>query len=238
MTSTTASKHGATIADGAGATGLGPPRWRVPPGVPIRLADVDPGFDEGLTRKKDAEKALEQERKRIYQLQAKLYAESRHGLLVVLQAMDTGGKDGTVKHVFRGVNPQGCEVTSFKTPSDRELAHDFLWRIHPHVPAKGMVGIFNRSHYEDVLVVRVHKLVPSEVWKELVLSALLRIANRPEHHREVDREDVQTRQPHRELDERVADDRRPKLVEIRHSARFLSVRCHDGPGRANNQVGL
>jgi PPK2 family polyphosphate:nucleotide phosphotransferase len=83
----------------------------------------------------------------------------------VLQAMDTGGKDGTIKHVFRGVNPQGCQVSSFKAPSAEESAHDFLWRYHQRVPSRGMIGIFNRSHYEDVLVVRVKGLVPEEVWR-------------------------------------------------------------------------
>jgi PPK2 family polyphosphate:nucleotide phosphotransferase len=86
--------------------------------------------------------------------------------LIVLQAIDAGGKDGTIRHVMSGVNPQGCRVASFKTPTPQELAHDFLWRIHKAVPERGMIGIFNRSHYEDVLVVRVHKLVPKKVWKQ------------------------------------------------------------------------
>ena len=92
-------------------------------------------------------------------------ADGRHALLVVLQAMDTGGKDGTIRHVMSGLNPAGCAVTSFKVPSAEEQAHDFLWRIHHAVPARGMIGIFNRSHYEDVLVVRVHGLVPDEAWE-------------------------------------------------------------------------
>lgn len=98
-------------------------------------------------------------------LQRKLYAENKRRILIVLQAMDAGGKDGTIRKVFRGVNPQGVRVTSFKAPSKKELAHDFLWRIHRPVPANGMIGVFNRSHYEDVLVVRVHNLVPEEVWR-------------------------------------------------------------------------
>ena len=94
-----------------------------------------------------------------------LYAENKRSLLIVLQGMDAAGKDGTIKHVMSGVNPQGCTVTSFKQPSAIELAHDFLWRIHAAVPAKGTIGIFNRSHYEDVLIARVHKLVPKDVWQ-------------------------------------------------------------------------
>ncbi len=104
-------------------------------------------------------------REEFIELQRQLYAEDRHRLLVVLQAMDAGGKDGTIRNVFRGVNPQGVQVTSFKVPSKEELAHDFLWRIHKAVPPRGMVGVFNRSHYEDVLVVRVHNLVPESIWR-------------------------------------------------------------------------
>ena len=89
-------------------------------------------------------------------LQERLYAEGKQSLLIILQALDTGGKDGTIRHVMRGINPQGCDVTSFKAPTPDERSHDFLWRIHKHVPAKGMIGIFNRSHYEDVLITRVH----------------------------------------------------------------------------------
>jgi PPK2 family polyphosphate:nucleotide phosphotransferase len=97
-------------------------------------------------------------------LQELLYAESKHKVLIVLQAMDTGGKDGTIRHVFEGVNPQGVKVAGFKVPTPKELAHDYLWRVHKHTPGSGEIVIFNRSHYEDVLVVRVHDLVPREVW--------------------------------------------------------------------------
>jgi polyphosphate kinase 2 (PPK2 family) len=97
--------------------------------------------------------------------QQQLYAEGKQKLLLVLQANDAGGKDGTIRNVTKGVNPQGVHVTSFKAPSKEELAHDFLWRIHQAVPGKGMIGIFNRSHYEDVLVVRVHNIVPEAVWR-------------------------------------------------------------------------
>jgi len=141
------------------------PRYRVEPGTGVRLAGVDPDESEHFGRKKDVAPELARHRDRIADLQARLYAENRRSLLLVLQAMDTGGKDGTIKHVFRGVNPQGCQVSSFKAPSVEESAHDFLWRYHQRVPSRGMIGIFNRSHYEDVLVVRVKGLVPEEVWR-------------------------------------------------------------------------
>ena len=141
------------------------PRYRVEPGADIRLADVDPDESEHYARKKDVVPELERTRERIAELQSRLYAENRRSLLLVLQAMDTGGKDGTIKHVFEGVNPQGCQVWSFKAPSAEEIAHDFLWRYHQRVPSRGLIGIFNRSHYEDVLVVRVKGLVPEEVWR-------------------------------------------------------------------------
>ena len=141
------------------------PRYRVEPGEPFSLADVDPNESEHYRRKKDVEEELEAQRKRISGLQERLYAENKQGLLIVLQAMDTGGKDGTIKHVLRGVNPQGCRVSSFKAPSAEEANHDFLWRYHKSVPARGRVGIFNRSHYEDVLIVRVKDLVPEDVWR-------------------------------------------------------------------------
>lgn len=103
---------------------------------------------------------------RLQKLQYKLYAESQRSLLVVLQGLDAAGKDGTIRHVISGTNPQGVKVADFKEPTAVELAHDFLWRIHPHEPAQGQIAIFNRSHYEDVLVVRVHKLVPKSVWSK------------------------------------------------------------------------
>ena len=111
------------------------------------------------------EKKMEGLRVRLDELQNALYAESKRSLLVVLQARDAGGKDGTIRRVFSSVNPQGCTVTAFKRPTPIELAHDYLWRVHASLPARGMIGIFNRSHYEDVLAVRVHKLVPKKVWK-------------------------------------------------------------------------
>jgi PPK2 family polyphosphate:nucleotide phosphotransferase len=142
------------------------PRYRVEPGERVSLATIDPDETEHYRKKKDVAKELEKQRRRIQGLQARLYAENERGLLIVLQAMDTGGKDGTIKHVFSGINPQGCRVSSFKTPSAEESNHDFLWRYHKSAPARGRIGIFNRSHYEDVLVVRVKGLVSEEVWRE------------------------------------------------------------------------
>jgi PPK2 family polyphosphate:nucleotide phosphotransferase len=139
---------------------------QVKPGAQLKLSDYDPE-DTGLSSGREAAKAeIEKDIQRLAELQEVLYAEDKRSLLIILQAMDAGGKDGTIKHVFRGVNPQGCEVTSFKAPSAEELDHDFLWRIHKAFPRKGHIGIFNRSQYEDVLVVRVHNLVPKQVWKE------------------------------------------------------------------------
>ena len=140
-------------------------KYRVKPGSAVDLDEWDPndtsGFDGDKGDGKEAALALVG---KLEILQELLYAEGKHKLLVVLQAMDAGGKDGTIRHVFDGVNPQGVKVASFKVPTPVELAHDYLWRVHPHVPGKGEVVIFNRSHYEDVLVVRVHELVPKEVW--------------------------------------------------------------------------
>ncbi len=138
----------------------------VPPGTQVHLADYDPGYTGEYEHKKAAKSALKDNRHRLRELQQVLWAEGKHALLIVLQALDAGGKDGTIRHVFRGVNPQGCQVTSFKVPTEKELAHDYLWRIHKAVPRRGYIGIFNRSHYEDVLVVRVHNLVPEEIWQQ------------------------------------------------------------------------
>ena len=136
----------------------------VSPGCRFDLAAVDPNADGGLD-KDWAKAALATERARIQALQEKLYAERQRSLLVVFQAIDTGGKDGTIRAVLEGVNPQGCSVASFKVPSTEERDHDFLWRYHQRTPARGMIGVFNRSHYEDVLVVRVKGLVPEPVWQ-------------------------------------------------------------------------
>ncbi|MFT5196485.1 MAG: PPK2 family polyphosphate:nucleotide phosphotransferase [Candidatus Promineifilaceae bacterium] len=135
------------------------------PDSTIKLNDISTSAADhySLTRK-TAEDEFNKLRKELAELQFRLYAEGKQKLLVVLQALDAGGKDSTIRKVFRGVNPQGVQVTSFKAPTKEELAHDYLWRIHQHVPAKGMINIFNRSHYEDVLIVRVQNFAPKEVW--------------------------------------------------------------------------
>jgi PPK2 family polyphosphate:nucleotide phosphotransferase len=141
-------------------------RWLVPPGETFDLGKFDPASTAGAPSDKTAAEALLAKMSdELFALQGRLWAENKQSLLVVLQAMDTGGKDGTIRHVFRGVNPQGVRVTPFKAPSEEERRHDFLWRAHRATPAAGEIGIFNRSHYEDVLVVRVHSLVPEEVWR-------------------------------------------------------------------------
>jgi PPK2 family polyphosphate:nucleotide phosphotransferase len=136
-------------------------------GVKISLGDIDPGATPDAPGDEDATVAATAElTERLAELQERLYAEANRSLLIVLQAMDTGGKDGTIKHVFKVVNPLGVHVASFKAPSPVELAHDYLWRIHQRTPAKGDIVIFNRSHYESVLIERVHELVPKGVWKK------------------------------------------------------------------------
>jgi PPK2 family polyphosphate:nucleotide phosphotransferase len=141
-------------------------RWRVPPVHGIDLASVDTRSTEGAPGDEEAtDKKVVSLRASIREHQERLWAEQEQSLLVVLQAIDGGGKDGTIAHVFDAVNPQGCKVTGFKAPSEDELRHDFLWRVHKATPGKGEIAIFNRSHYEDVLVVRVHDLVPKKVWR-------------------------------------------------------------------------
>jgi PPK2 family polyphosphate:nucleotide phosphotransferase len=134
-------------------------------GKRLKFRNVAADDARGLGSEEEARAQLAKDLERLRELQKLLVADARYALLVVLQAMDTGGKDGTIRHVMSGLNPAGCAVTSFKAPTTAELAHDYLWRIHQAVPARGMVGVFNRSHYEDVLVVRVHRLVPDHVWK-------------------------------------------------------------------------
>lgn len=134
--------------------------YLVPPGKKVKLGSWDPrdtdGFDGG---KNNGTELLTEFNERLAALQQVLYAQSAHKILVVLQGMDTSGKDGTIKHVFRSINPLGVRVANFKRPTERELAHDYLWRVHQHAPGNGEIVIFNRSHYEDVLVTRVHALV-------------------------------------------------------------------------------
>lgn len=139
-------------------------RFRVKPDSKVDLADWSTNDDGGYER--DAAEAETNElNEKLEMLQEKLYADGRHRVLVVIQATDSGGKDGTIKHVFDGVNPAGVRVAAFKKPTERELSHDYLWRVHKEVPGNGEMVIFNRSHYEDVLVVRVHELVPKQRWK-------------------------------------------------------------------------
>jgi len=138
----------------------------VKPGSKVKLADIDPDYKGKHVSEDHARAEIEKCRSQIAARQYLLYAEKEHALLIVLQGLDAAGKDGTVNHVMSAMNPQGATVTGFKVPTALELEHDFLWRIHPHAPEKGVVAIFNRSHYEDVLVVRVHKLAPKREWSE------------------------------------------------------------------------
>lgn len=138
--------------------------WKIGEGSKVKLGDYDPNFKEKDSHHGDAEQELALLSNELSELQELLAAAQHQSLLVVLQGMDTSGKDGTIRHVLSHVNPQGCEVHSFKEPTPEELAHDFLWRVHKVTPPKGMMGIFNRSQYEDVLIARVHNLVPEEVW--------------------------------------------------------------------------
>ncbi len=153
------------------------------PGSKVRLKDFDPGYHGQHESENEAEDDLKKNVARLAGLQELLYAERKHGLLIVLQGIDAAGKDGTCWHVMTAMNPQGTTVTGFKQPTEAELAHDFLWRVHPHAPARGQVAVFNRSHYEDVLVVRVHKLVPKAVWSAALRpDQRIRAAPRRERH--------------------------------------------------------
>ncbi len=136
----------------------------VHPGEPARLVERDPRFDLGLD-KEEGKARLKELRDRLAELQYRLFAEGKHSVLLVLQGLDASGKDGVVRSVFTGLNPSSCRVVSFRTPTTTELAHDYLWRVHGALPARGEIGIFNRSHYEDVVAVRLHRLAPEEVWR-------------------------------------------------------------------------
>jgi PPK2 family polyphosphate:nucleotide phosphotransferase len=141
-------------------------RFAVIPGSKVQLARIDPGFTgENGNRERAATETREQVA-RMERLQYRLYADASQSLLVVLQGLDAAGKDGTIRHLFSGMNPQGVSVFAFKEPTEPELEHDFLWRVHRHAPGNGEVVIYNRSHYEDVLVARVHKLVARQVWSK------------------------------------------------------------------------
>jgi PPK2 family polyphosphate:nucleotide phosphotransferase len=140
-------------------------RFLARPGERVRLKDIDPDEVRPQTSHHHANAELQKALKQLDTLQLKMWAERKHSLLIVLQGRDAAGKDGVIRHVITGMNPAGCVVTSFKQPTPEELLHDFLWRIHPHAPARGMVAVFNRSQYEDVLVARVHDLAPKKIWK-------------------------------------------------------------------------
>lgn len=141
-------------------------KFRVHPGDKVKLSKLDPAYMGKHESEDAAKEETERYLRKLAHQQAVLYAEHKHAILVVLQALDAGGKDGTIKHVFSSVNPQGVRVASFKQPTAPELAHDFLWRVHPHAPGHGEIVIFNRSHYEDVLVTRVHKLIHKAAWTD------------------------------------------------------------------------
>jgi PPK2 family polyphosphate:nucleotide phosphotransferase len=140
-------------------------KFRVEPDTKVNLKDYDPDYSESAKGDKHAEEEIKFYSKRLRELQNTLYANRTDSLLICLQAPDAGGKDGTIDHVLGSMNPQGCRVVSFKQPSELERSHDFLWRVHLATPQSGEVVIFNRSHYEDVLVVRVHDLVPKNIWE-------------------------------------------------------------------------
>jgi PPK2 family polyphosphate:nucleotide phosphotransferase len=141
-------------------------RLKIEPGSKVKLSDIDPDFHGTHESEDEAKAELQHNLDRITELQRKLYADRRHCLLIVLQGIDGAGKDGTCWHVVGAMDPQGVSVAGFKQPTAEERDHDFLWRVHPHAPGLGQVAVFNRSHYEDVLVVRVHDLVPKHVWKQ------------------------------------------------------------------------
>jgi PPK2 family polyphosphate:nucleotide phosphotransferase len=140
--------------------------FRVEPGKPVQLKDFDPQYAARHENKTKALPELESLRQQMDQLQFQLYAEQKRSMLICLQGLDAGGKDGVIRHVIASMNPQGCRVTCFKQPSAEELAHDFLWRIERQTPRRGQIVVFNRSHYEDVLIGRVHELVPEKVWSK------------------------------------------------------------------------
>jgi len=141
-------------------------KFRVEPGSKVNLDKVDAGFRDKHESHEHALPEIEAYSQKLHDLQYLMYAEGKRSLLICLQGRDAAGKDGTINHVLGAMNPQGCTVTGFKVPSKEETAHDFMWRYHKATPGTGQVAIFNRSHYEDVLVVRVHDLVPKKVWSK------------------------------------------------------------------------
>lgn len=140
--------------------------WKIEAGTTVKLKDYNPDFARDKVSREVVESELQSLTQELSELQDLLFEAHHHSMLVVLQGMDTSGKDGTIRHVLAHVNPQSCYVQAFKEPTDEEVAHDFLWRVHKVTPGKGNMAIFNRSYYEDVLIVRVHNLVPKEVWSK------------------------------------------------------------------------
>ena len=174
--------------------------FQVEPGSKFKLDHADPAGTLGFDDEETADSAQTDLVQRLSELSDVFYADHRFSLLIVLQGIDTAGKDGTIRHLLTGVNPRNCRIASFKEPSPLELSHDFLWRVHAACPARGELGVFNRSHYEDVLVVRVHKLVPRKVWSQrfaqindfekmldrnncIVLKFMLHISKKEQKHR-------------------------------------------------------
>jgi PPK2 family polyphosphate:nucleotide phosphotransferase len=148
----------------------------VTPGTSAAVAARDARDELGFTDREEAKELLSELRRRLAELQQRLFAEGTRAVLLVLQGLDASGKDGVIRSVFSGVNPQGVRVSSFRAPTETERAHDYLWRIHAALPPRGTIGVFNRSHYEDVVAVRMHSLAPEEVWRR-----------RPAHIRELER---------------------------------------------------
>jgi PPK2 family polyphosphate:nucleotide phosphotransferase len=184
--------------------------WKVPAGSNVKLKNYDPDYLDKYTDRALASAELDKLSEELSELQELLAAARHHSLLIVLQGMDTSGKDGTIRQVMSHVNPLGCEVRSFKGPTLRDQAHDFLWRIHRVTPGRGMISIFNRSHYEDVLVVRVHNLVPKKIWKRryatindfehmlaqndmIILKFYLHISNEEQERRLLARQEEKTK---------------------------------------------
>jgi PPK2 family polyphosphate:nucleotide phosphotransferase len=184
--------------------------WKVKEGSKVKLKDYDPDYIDKYTDRALASAELEKLSEELGELQQLLAAAHHHSLLMVLQGMDTSGKDGTIRQVMAHVNPLGCEVRSFKGPTPQEQARDFLWRIHRVIPGRGMISIFNRSHYEDVLVVRVHDLVPKNIWKRryaainsfehmlaqndmIILKFYLHISNEEQERRLLARQEERTK---------------------------------------------
>ncbi|PKO18359.1 MAG: polyphosphate kinase [Chloroflexi bacterium HGW-Chloroflexi-10] len=187
-------------------------KYKIKQGDKVDLNKWDPNeISEWSGDKKKAKEKLLELNKKLEQLQELLYAQHKHKILIILQAMDTGGKDGVVRAVFEGVNPSGVRVASFKVPTQDEIDHDYLWRIHKYTPGSGEIVIFNRSHYEDVLVVRVHQLVSKDVWEKryehinafekmltdegtLILKFFLHISNEEQKERLLERQTIPEKQ--------------------------------------------